>query len=199
MRAHIQFKEIVRSPWNMIIRQFLIFALILTLAIPAIVKLLLTGPETAPWPIVFKNYLLHPPLPLLLPIWTALGIGIILINRVSITVKNNVLHLPPESRYKARRIPLSEIVICRRKEYQPSLATQLGPGNARGNYQDQTVPLPGYKGPGVQIGFRRPKTNIKNLLSLAYLDPPGKDAVTVRVHFPCKNADQLIKLIGSLK
>ena len=91
----------------------------------------------------------------------------------------------------------SDIVICRRTEFQPSLAEQFGPGKNSGNYLDQTVPLPGYQGPGVQIGFRRARSTVKNLLSLAYLDSAPEDAVTVRVHFPCRNADQLLQVIRS--
>lgn len=195
------FRDIVTSSWLVMLRQFLFLAIGLTLLIPIVLRIFLFGtgnilPAPAPWGIMFKNYFLHLPLPFLIPMWLFLAPVIFSTNRIEITVRNNILYLPAESRYKARHIPLAEIILCREKTYDHTMLAQFILGHNKNGNIEQIVPLPGYSGPGVQIGFLRVRKNLSNLMNITVADKP-LETKQIRVHFPCTKGKQLVELINT--
>ena len=168
-----QFKEVITSPRSLIIKWILILNLGLTILIPIVLYQFMSGfteREFAGWGEMMKNYFLHLPLPILLPMWLVLGAGLWFGYRITVEVREDVLYLPAESRYKARHFALTDIAACRERRYEYKLLSQLSPGREAGGIIEQVVMLPGYVGPGVEIVFLRARKNIFNLTQMVFKD-----------------------------
>ena len=118
---------------------------------------------------------------------------------MKVEVRDNVLYLPAESRYKARNFALTDIAACRERRYEYNLLSQLSPGIERGGTIEQVIMLPGYVGPGVEIAFLRVRKNIFNLTQVVFKDAKELKQVEIRVHFPCSRSEELVALINFAK
>lgn len=198
-----QFKKVITSPWSVIIKWILILNLGLTILVPIVLRQFImkgvAAQELAGWSEMMKNYFLNLPLPILLPMWIVLGVGVWCSHRITIEVRDDVLCLPAESRYKARNFALADIAACREREYKYNLLSQLSPGREREGVIEQVIMLPGYVGPGVEVAILQVRKNISNFIQMAFKDDKKLQQVEVRVHFPCPKAEKLVAIINSAK
>jgi hypothetical protein len=195
----LRYREIVWGTARSFWKQFLVLGTVLAVTLPVVLRLLIHPPEgtsLADWGTMAWRYLNHPPLFLLVPMLAVLGIGLMLAHRMKIEIRDGILHLPSESRYQHRRIPLAEIVFCEAKPYDHSLLSQMGPSSRAAGIEHQVVPLPGYQGDGLVVGFFRTNKNVGNLKSLIVDKKPELEKTLIRVHVPSRNASHLADLIN---
>jgi hypothetical protein len=168
---------------------------LITVCLPLLFRMMLTPPQGmrfASWDKMFAQYVLDPPLVVLVPMWLALWFLLRMSNRVSITLRDGILHLPPEHRYHPRRIPVSEIILCRERPYPQTPATDLSLPAEATKAEHQVVWLAGYRGPGVQIGFLRTQKSLANLKTLLTDPRPQLNHILITVHFPCEKPKELM-------
>lgn len=194
MGGKVQYRQVVRSPTAAVMKQFLLLAGLITVCLPLLLRLLLTPPpgmQLASWVGMIRQYTLHPPLVVLVPMWLALWLLLWMGNRVRISLRGGVLHLPPEGRYHPRRIPVGRIVLFREKPYPREPAADFPLPEGVNTVVHQVAWLAGYRGPGVQIGFLRARKNPSNLKTLMMEARPELDHELVTVHFPCARPAEL--------
>lgn len=196
----LSYKETVSAPMHIILKKFIILAPFVWIVMPITLRYFFL-PESvslAKIPTLALHFLMHPPPAyFLLPIFTALFIGLFLQHRIKIIIGNGILRLPNEYRSPPRRIPLEDIISCEILQFDYS-GWKYSFLNPPGIDNSQIVTVPGFKGSGLIIGYSGTKMDLKNVLSQALTSKLKPDKELIKVHFPTNDPQRLYSMISGI-